>query len=63
MSFEEKIQIMEMIWDDLCNSSNGIESPAWHKDVLIDRELALKHGTDEFVDWETAKKEIKKEIE
>ena len=62
MSFEEKIQTMELLWDDLCHGSDSIASPAWHKDILIDREQALKEGTDEFVDWEIAKKNIMNEI-
>ncbi len=63
MSFKEKMQTMELLWDDLCHSSDSIESPSWHKDILIDRERALNKGDDEFVDWETAKNNIKKEIE
>jgi len=63
MSFEEKMQTMETIWDDLCHSKNSIEPPSWHKDILIDRERGLKEGTEELVDWDAAKRLIKKEIE
>ncbi len=63
MSFEEKIQAMELLWDDLCHDTQVIASPSWHKDVLMEREQSLKNGTAEFIDWETAKKKIKKEIE
>jgi hypothetical protein len=63
MSFEEKMQTMELLWDDLCHSSESIESPSWHKDILNEREQALIEGADKFIDWETAKKNIKKEIE
>ncbi len=63
ISFEEKIQTMELLWDDLCHSSDAIESPVWHKDILIDRERALSERDDKFMDWEIAKNNIKKEIE
>jgi len=63
MSFEEKIQTMELLWDDLCHSSDAIESPSWHKDILINREQALNEQNDEFINWETAKNNILKEIE
>ena len=63
MSFEEKMQTMETIWDDLCHSKNSIESPSWHKDILNDRERGLKEGTEERVDWEASKRLIRKEIE
>lgn len=62
MSVEEKIQVMEIIWDDLCHTADGIESPSWHEDVLREREEALKSGTDKFIDWDLAKRNIRKEI-
>ncbi len=62
MSFEEKIQTMELLWDDICHSKNTIESPSWHKDILIDRERALSNSDDEFIDWEKAKSNIKNDI-
>ncbi len=58
MSVEDKIQAMELIWDDLCHNADGIESPLWHGDVLSDREEAIQLGADEFIDWEVAKKNI-----
>lgn len=63
MSFEEKIQAMELLWDDLCHSTDSISSPSWHKKVLQNRECLLEEGSDEFIDWEVAKRKIKKEIE
>ncbi len=63
MSFEEKMQAMELLWDDLCHSSDAIKSPLWHKDILLDREQALNEHNDEFIDWGIAKNNIKKEIE
>ena len=62
MSVEEKLQAMESIWDDLCGQADSLASPAWHGEVLAERESALQGGDDEFIDWETAKHNIKKEI-
>jgi hypothetical protein len=61
MSVEEKIQVMEIIWDDLCHKADGMESPSWHKDILREREEALQPGNNEFIDWDLAKKKIRKE--
>jgi len=58
MSIEEKIQTMESLWDDLCKKADRLSSPAWHKDILQEREEMIKNGDDEFVDWEQAKKDI-----
>lgn len=72
MSVEEKIQVMETIWDDLCHNADDMQSPSWHEDVLREREEALRPGAlrpgtlrpgaGEFIDWDLAKKIIRKEI-
>ncbi|TQV81528.1 addiction module protein [Aliikangiella coralliicola] len=59
MSVEEKLRVMEDIWDDLSSKSENIASPLWHLDELSAREDALTKGSDEFTDWELAKKEIR----
>ncbi len=62
MSVEEKLQMMESIWDDLCRKSESITSPPWHKKVLSEREEGIENGEEKFEDWETAKNNIKKDI-
>lgn len=62
MSVEEKLQTMESIWEDLCRKSESITSPPWHKEVLNDREEGIESGEEKFEDWETAKKNIKKDL-
>lgn len=62
MSIEEKIRTMETIWDDLCRKADSIPSPSWHEEVLIEREKRIKNGEEEFVDWSSAKKNIRNKI-
>ena len=62
MSIEEKVQAMESLWNDLCEHAESIESPVWHEDILADREQALQNNSEQFVDWDTAKKEINKKL-
>ena len=62
MSTAEKIQMMESLWDDLCQKPGGIESPAWHRDVLAQREESLGTGEDAFEDWDSAKRNIRKQV-
>jgi hypothetical protein len=59
MTVEEKIQAMETIWDDLCERANNLSSPAWHAEILNEREAAIERGEDEFIDWENARQNIK----
>jgi len=59
MTVAEKLRVMEMLWADLSRNEDQIESPAWHGDVLHDRDAAIKSGKEKFVDWETAKKQLR----
>ncbi|MFT4924959.1 MAG: tetrahydromethanopterin S-methyltransferase subunit B [Phenylobacterium sp.] len=58
MTVEEKIQAMEMLWDDLCHGTEEPSSPTWHEELLQARADSVKAGTDVFIDWETAKQQI-----
>ncbi len=62
LSVNEKLQVMESLWDDLCEQANQIESPNWHQQVLSGREAAIERGDDKFIDWETAKQQISKSL-
>lgn len=62
MTVAEKIQAMESIWEDLCSHAENLSSPAWHEDVLAEREEMQQRGEDQFEDWETAKKNIRNKI-
>jgi hypothetical protein len=63
MTIEEKLQVMEAIWDDLSRNSDQLTPPAWHKKALAEREAAIERGEETFEDWETAKRNIEKDIE
>ena len=61
MTIEEKLQMMEALWDDLSRNAGDIESPAWHGDVLESREGALESGDQVFEDWQQARSKINSE--
>jgi len=58
MTISDKLSVMEMLWDDICRDLPDISSPDWHGELLKQREMDVKQGKDEFVDWEEAKKDI-----
>ena len=62
MSVTEKLRIMEQLWDNLCRVETDIPSPEWHGSVLRERESLVRDGSDEFVDWDQAKREMRKQI-
>jgi Putative addiction module component len=55
MTLEEKLQAMELLWDDLSRNPDLLESPAWHEDVLHERERRLAAGEAGIMDWDEAK--------
>jgi hypothetical protein len=62
MSVEEKLQAMEILWEDLSRRSEDVPSPDWHDAVLREREAALERGDEEIEDWESAKRRIQTEL-
>ena len=62
LSVAQKLDLMENLWADLTRDEKKLESPAWHKAVLRDREEAFAAGKVIASDWEKAKKRIKKRV-
>ena len=59
MAIAEKLRAMEELWTDLSHDQAKFESPAWHGDVLHDRAERVREGKESFMDWETAKKQLR----
>ena len=62
MTLREKLAAMESLWADLGHTPETIESPAWHRDILDERHRRLAEEQSRFIDWETAKAEIRKKL-
>jgi hypothetical protein len=58
MTTKEKLQVMEALWADLCTRAS-VAMPQWHKDILDHRQRLIDEGKAEFIDWETAKKQLR----
>jgi hypothetical protein len=41
MTVAEKLQLMEVLWDDLSRNPEDIPSPAWHEEVLAERQRQI----------------------
>ncbi len=63
LSREEKLRIMEAIWEDLSSEDESIDSPTWHQDALQETENRLKAGQEKTLDWKEAKSELRKRFE
>ena len=62
MTVEEKLQLMEAIWDDLSQNAEQVPPPAWHGQALKALEEAIQRGEETFEDWETARRNIEQSI-
>ena len=62
LSLEEKLEIMEALWQDLRRNTNHVPVPQWHKDVLDKREQMIETSEANFDDWDSAKKRIAERI-
>lgn len=63
LTHKEKLMAMEAIWDDLSATPEQLESPNWHADALKKTEARVAARLEEPIDWEVAKKELRKEFE
>jgi hypothetical protein len=61
MSFTEKLELMETIWDDLSREPAKLPSPEWHREVLEERRAAAEKG-EGVSDWAAAKEEIRRRV-
>jgi putative addiction module component (TIGR02574 family) len=59
----EKLKIIEALWSDLAEDEGSLASPAWHEDLLRKTEAEFAVGRNEIMDWEDAKKELRKHSE
>ena len=59
MTTEEKLRAMEALWADLSRKADSFESPAWHADVLRERDQRVAEGKEAYVGWDDAKRELR----
>ena len=63
LSREEKLRVMEAIWEDLSSEDQSIQFPAWHESILQETEQRVQSGQEQTFDWKEAKKELRKRFE
>ncbi len=62
MTVTEKLRAMEALWEDLSRNSNVLDSPRWHEAALKKRKAHAASGKTAYMDWERAKKEIRRRV-
>ena len=59
----EKLKIIEALWSDLAGDQEAVASPAWHEEALRKTEAEYAAGRIDVLDWDAAKKELRKRFE
>lgn len=54
----EKLQIMEVIWEDLRSRSDDVPVPSWHREILDDRRKAVEDGREKVLEWDQVKRDL-----
>lgn len=63
LSREQKLRIMEALWENLSLDESLVESPDWHADRLRETEERFKSGKETVIDWTSAKKQLRSKFE
>jgi len=56
----EKLKLMEALWEELSRPDSEFESPAWHEKALAETEKRLAEGKERIMDWDAAKKTLRR---
>ena len=56
MTFAEKYEMFQLLWEDLCKQDEGNVIPDWHGEALREREIAVEREGDPSYTVEEAKK-------
>lgn len=60
---DEKLKIIEALWGDLAADDQAFASPTWHEEELGKTEADFAAGRIEALDWDEAKKELRRQFE
>ena len=56
---QEKLRLMEILWDDLSRDEAAFESPAWHADALRETAERRARGEEQLLNWDEAKAKLR----
>jgi hypothetical protein len=62
MNLEDKVQAMELLWDELSKTPEQVVSPAWHGEELHSRRQQIQDGAASFQNWASAIADLKAEL-
>jgi Putative addiction module component len=61
MTVQDKLRVLEEIWEDLLRTAHDFPAPKWHVDVLSGREIRVREGKSKYTPWDKAKNNIREQ--
>jgi len=58
LTVAEKVQLLERVWDDLCQETGNVRSPEWHKAIIDERRRRLAESEITATKWADAKERL-----
>ncbi len=62
MTPAQRVELMEELWKAMSQRSEGYEPPERHRQILEERRSAVERGEIDYIDWEDAKRQIRRQI-
>jgi hypothetical protein len=62
MTTADKLAVMELLWEDLSRTAENASSPAWHAEVLAERERRIENGETHFSDFAEVEERLRKSL-
>ncbi|MDD3518375.1 MAG: addiction module protein [Chromatiales bacterium] len=59
MTVEEKLRVMEELWEDLSRQTGSVPVPDWHHEVLEARRRRTEEGDAVFSEWSEVKARLR----
>lgn len=59
LNTDEKLALMERLWEALSQRPADVPMPEWHGAVLAERIAAVRDGRSKFIDWDQAKERLR----
>jgi hypothetical protein len=59
MSLSQKMDVIQRVWDSMVQKDAPAISPAWHRDVLMQRRASIKSGEKKMLPLAEFKKRLR----
>jgi len=60
MTVQERLTVMEQIWDSLCHEKEELPSPQWHEQVVEERKRIMDSPEARFLTMEQLRERYRK---